>query len=382
MKQTHVQLLRCLECCGDLAVKHREGSCDTMESAILTCAGCGTWYPVVDGVGVFFRRNVLNLFITPHERRAALDMGYDFAELAGADCSDGDRLTQEAVGKWEAHWDEYWSGGVWEEYLTSAQDEGEGCNVCSSQVFWNFIRLDRKQIEGASVFIACSGGGREAYHVSRHRPSLLVVNEINPYIYATRPLLAHVDNLLLLRNDIMFSPLKPGVVDFAICDHALQHIRDHSRAYANLAEAVKPGGTVAVCVYSHENNQIMTWLVEPSKRLLSRLPLQVVRMAALPPALLLYAVMHLVYRPLRRLLPGAYAKLPLSGLFGFWMNNSLRVVWSSCFDLMHAGISYHFRREEMEALARDNGLAVERLELVYDTLWSMNGRKPAAPKAA
>jgi SAM-dependent methyltransferase len=326
-------------------------------------------------VGIFFRRSVIDLFITPHERQAVRDMGYDFDHLAGNRCSDNDRLTRSTTDKWNVHWDAYWSGRTWEDYLTKAEDEEGRSDVCSARVFWNFIRLEPDQIRNAAVFIACSGGGREAYHVSKHCPGLLVVNEINPYIYSIRNLLQDVDNLLLLRNDIMYSPLKSGVVDFAICDHALQHIQDHHRAYANLADSVKPGGIVSVCVYSYENNRIMTHLVEPSKRLLTRLPLPAVRALALFPALLLYAIMHGLYRPIRRFFPKVYAALPLSGLFGFWMHNTLRVVWSSCFDLMHAGISYHFKREEMENLARSNSLTIEKLDLVYDTLWSMNGRK-------
>ena len=55
--------------------------------------------------------------------------------------------------------------------------------------------------------------------------------------------------------------------------------------------------------------------------------------------------------------------------------NPFKFIWSACFDLMHAPISYHFREDEMTALAESNGVTIEKLVLTHGTTWSLVGRK-------
>jgi hypothetical protein len=55
----------------------------------------------------------------------------------------------------------------------------------------------------------------------------------------------------------------------------------------------------------------------------------------------------------------------------FWAKNPFRKIWASGFDLIHAPVSYHFKRDEMLTLARSRPLTMETLRLTNGTLWSM-----------
>lgn len=171
-------------------------------------------------------------------------------------------------------------------------------------------------------------------------------------------------------------PLKHGICDVALCDHALQHVLDHRRAFASMAALLRPGGLISVCVYSHENNIIMTHLVEPAKNILRHLPTKALRAIAFLPAVVMHLLARGVYVPACARFASARRWLPLASHMLMWANGTFSTVWCSCFDLLHAPISYHFRREEMLALAHENALTVQTLVNTNSTLWSLVAEKP------
>ncbi len=366
MDQTDVQLLQCLQCHGDLKIVSGDVLNGLLEKGILGCSGCGAEYPVIDGVGVFFRPAVLPHYLSEFELGQLSEMGA--AHLAGnrQQTLDPTEQRQLAVSEnWEYQWSEVIPFTV--EDLTSDPE-----NMFGEHVFWRFIPLSPDEIEGKTVFVACGGRGREAFHISRRNPARIIVNEIGTEIYAIRGLMPEWrDRLLLVRSDLCHNPLKPGIADISICDHALQHVPDHGLGFAKLVQAARTGGLVCICVYSYENNFAMTHVVEPLKSLMHRLPLRGQRMLAYVPGLMVYLVINLVYMPVRRVSEGLFTRLPLHEHMLFWSHNSLRTICWQCFDLIHAPVSYHFRKKEILGLVRENGLRVRLMENTHGALWSL-----------
>jgi hypothetical protein len=181
--------------------------------------------------------------------------------------------------------------------------------------------------------------------------------------------------MLLLRCDTSYSPLKQGVADVTVCDHALQHISDHKLGFSSLAKATRRDGLVCICVYSWEHNFLMTRIVEPMKVIMHKFPLRVQRAVSFFPAALIFLMIHLVYVPFNRFCQRVAKALPLFEHMMFWSRNTFDAVWISCFDLMHAPVSYHFRRDEIESLAAINHLDIVTLVNTHNTLWSLVAKK-------
>lgn len=367
MMLSDIPLLRCLDCSSDLIHLAGEVLEGTLTNGVLACQSCGRCYPVLRGVGVFFRKEVFPLYFSPQERAEVHHLGFDSYFDWMREVGIGRELKQLQVAhNWEYQWMEFEKYGLKE--LSENGFFGE-------RAFFEFIPLNKENLRGKTVFIGCGGRGREAYHVAKSHPGRLIVNEIGREIYAVGDILGDPDAALLIRSDMVSLPVKDGVVDVAICDHALQHIPDHDAAFGQLERITRANGRVAVCVYSWENNGIMVRGVEPAKRILHLLPLKALRLLSLLPAAVLQILIHGIYLPLERVAPGLVRKLPLYEHLLFWAKNPFRKIWASCFDLIHAPVSYHFTRDEMLTLAQSRSLTVETLRHTNGTLWSLVGRK-------
>ncbi|MBI3542107.1 MAG: methyltransferase domain-containing protein [Deltaproteobacteria bacterium] len=369
MKTAHLSLLRCLECGRDLRIARvfQQGEReDEIRLGVLGCVGCPAEYPVIEGVAVFFEAKVAPAFLSMHEKKQCALMGMSVAETP-APLSAEQLKTKQVTDNWSFQWNEVarWDATDFE------QDDFKG-----AAAFSRFIPLDAAEYRDRRVVVWCGGSGREAYHVSKLSPALLVVNDIGDELYSVPKLLGGACETLLLRCDMLRHPLKPGSVDVSICDHALQHVVDRTKGFQSLVEVLKPRGMVAICVYSRENNFLMTRLVEPSKKLLHRLPLRLLRAASALPAVALYALIHLAYVPARRVLPASFCKrLPLFEHMIFWSRSDLAFLSMACFDLLHAPVSHHFPREEVLQLAGASGIACRTLENTHGTTWSLVGTR-------
>lgn len=363
MRETDLEALHCLECHGDLRVGEtcREENGNIVDGA-LVCTGCGRGYPILNHVLLAFRKDVFASYLSLGERTRISDLGLAWTLADVGTTHQREQAQVEAAENWEYQWDSvmpYGKGRM-------AEEDG----LYSAAAMNAFIRIPAEQVAGRRVFVGCGGRGREAHHMGRMGASQVVVNEIGREIYNV----ASVTNLppermLLIRGDIRHLPLKDGVVDIALCDHALQHVIDHRSGFASMVRITRPGGQVALCVYSYENNFIMTHLVDPSKHVLHILPPPALRQLSLLPTVLCYLLIRLLYVPFDRM--RLVRLLPLQKHMMFWATFSFQDLWCSIFDLIHAPISYHFKRQELMDMVRENSLSLTILENTNQTLWSL-----------
>ncbi len=373
MHITDVGLLCCVDCSGDLALVKSEMKGDVILSGVLKCSSCGRAYPIIREVGVFFRKGEFAAYVTPLEKQMIRELGCEEILLTNPVIPDERVESQSRVAK---NWD-YQHASVynWEEDIDTDRFHGK-------RLFWTFNPVDSAQIRDKVVYAACVGRGKEIYHILQEHPRKIIANELGASFYSLPSILKERQGeIMLLRYDISYPPLKDEVVDVAICDHALQHVYDHKRAYSLLCDALKPGGLISVCVYSYEHNFLMTHIIEPIKHFLRHIPLRIIRIVAFPPALFIYALIHLIYAPFSA--NPLIKKLPLYEHMIFWSTSTLKFIWSACFDLLHAPISFHFSRDEMVALAESNHLKIEKLINTHGTTWSLVAKKKTvAPHSA
>jgi len=367
MRSEDLKILRCIDCGEDVHLCRGEIEDDRISDAVLKCGGCARLYPVLNGVGIFFRSSVIADYLIEFERERLEALGFTevLAEIMGMQGS-GVTNQVKVAENWHFQHEEV---ARWEDYTGADQYHG-------AKMFWKFIPLDRRLIPDATVYLACVGRGKEIHHLLSEEPKRIIAAEIGGEVHSL-PELFHDDRdkLLLLRCDVSHAPLKQGIADLVICDHALQHIEDHQQAFAEFSATLKPNGSISVCVYSWENNFLMTRIIEPLKVVFAKLPLRIVRLISVFPALVIFGLIVCVYRPLNRLVPAVARRLPLYEHMAFWGGNPFSFVWCACFDLIHAPISYHFREAEMKKLALANGLEVSRLVLTHGTTWSFVGSR-------
>lgn len=369
MKRIHLSVLRCIRCGGDLEIASgltTVESGDEIVHGTIGCRKCAAEFPIVDGVGVFFDPEMMKTLLTTAERRSIAKTGCTcpVAET-GDDASKNEKLVR-TVENWSYQWNQV---------LGWTAEDFAGKGFCGEKCFREFIPIQPEEYRDRTVVIWCGGNGREAYHVARYAPALIIVVEIGDEIYRIRDLFGPGANLLLLRCDMLKNPLREGVADISICDHALQHIIDHRQAFSMLAGVLKPGGLAAICAYSHENNFLITGLVEPLKSVLHRLPLVLLRFLACLPALVIFFCIHFVYLPIRRYDEKTARRIPLYEHMIFWSECNLKFIWTACFDLLHAPVSYHFRRDEIVSLAASGKIGIRTLVNTHQTTWSMIGTR-------
>ena len=267
------------------------------------------------------------------------------------------------------NWEYQWS----EQYNYSIVDF-QSKYFLSEEFFYKCIPLSKADITGKVVCIVCAGKGREAYNINRNNPEKIICCELGDEIYSIKNIIES-EGLVLCKSDAMDMVIKDNICDVVICDHALQHVLDHKKAFSEMARICKNDGNVVICVYSHENNFLMTTIVEPAKIFLHKMPLKAIEYFSVLPAVLIFALIKMFYIPINNILPKFSKLIPLNEHMIYWSNYDFKTVWTCCFDLMHAPISYHFKKTDVLKLAETNGLSVEHIENVHGTTWTMNARK-------
>ncbi len=358
-----IGLLRCVDCAFDLKIIKNSDDSKIIINGLLECTNCLRQYPVLDSVVICFRKNVFADYISKEEIEKINK--YEFQSCL-----------KEKVILDEGHYKQLATKNNWEYQWLHVKPfdikDLEKDDLFGKKYFWKFIPIDSVQVKNKVVFVGCAGRGRETYHLSKEQPKKIIVIEIGTEIYTIQNIIDNPNNtLLMIRCDLSYHPIKDGTCDVSICDHALQHVLDHKLAFQKLVSVTKPKGLVSICVYSWENNQIMNYIIEPAKKIIHLLPVKYIRAVSLIPAVMVYLLIHFLYMPLYKLSTNFAKKLPLFEHMKFWSTNSFNTVWTSCFDLIHAPISYHFREMELIDLAKNNNLKINKLLNVHSTTWSI-----------
>lgn len=361
MLLSDIVLLQCPECSADLQLRAVRLDNNIVIEGTISCCGCGSIFPVLDGVCIFLSPIEMDALLSPVQRQAVaalMEGGHDSLSNISND-------KQLNVG---VNW-QYQFASAFRVLIKELENED---GFYGRKTFFKFSGLRREDVETKDVAVFCGGSGREAWHLVQANARKVIVLDIGGHINNLNHLLDDAkEKLLLIQCNVSSNPLRDSRMDVAICDHALQHISNHRQAFRKMAACLKPGGKFSICVYSFENNWPMTHIVEPAKILLHCFPVGFIQAVATIPAILLFFVSK-IYDCLGS---RTAAKMPFFELLSLWRGGGYRKFWEACFDLLHAPISYHFRKTEVSSLADENRMAIISLNLVNDTMWSMVSRK-------
>jgi SAM-dependent methyltransferase len=270
-----------------------------------------------------------------------------------------------------------------EAFAESWNRVGEG-SVYSREQFLDWLDpIDPAELRGRRVVELGFGNGSLLHHVASYAPARLAGIELGDTLETTRRNLPPLPEgvLDLHRGDLVEASL--GEFDLAYCIGVLHHLQDPEAGFRALLRHTKPGGRFHAWVYAREGNGIIVTLVDPLRRIASRLPWWITKYAIALPLVIPY---FLYARMLRALSgpatggSGLRSFLPLRD-YSLWIaERPFRFFRHVAFDQLVTPRTVYLRRATIDAWLRhpeiDPG-SVYRI-LRNGNSWKFGGRKRAA----
>jgi len=276
--------LECIHCHNELSfhkIIHKEEK--VIRTAVVSCSGCSRKFAILE--------YVLIMLSSTDAKQLLPDNLLDEYVVLISNCDDDSSYVTNKAMRSGANWKKQFAGDF---IVTKYSLDSDG--FWGAQAFWNFCGLEPSQINNQDIMVYCGGTGRETYHLLAAEPTRVFVLDLGSHLFNIPSLCQpHISKLVLILSDFYFNPIKPNTATISICDHALQHIEDNKSAFRYIVDNTKEGGMISICVYSHENNIIVTHMIEPSKRVLHKLNLEWQKRSAFFPAVFLYAIYTVSY---------------------------------------------------------------------------------------
>lgn len=224
-----------------------------------------------------------------------------------------------------------------------------------------------------TVLDAGCGSGRFSLAAASFGAATVVGIDLSAAVDAAFDNTRHLPSVLIVQADIARPPLRQ-VFDYAFSVGVLHHTADPRQSFLRLAGRVKPGGSLSAWVYAREGNGWIIHVVNPLRRITSRLPRPVLA-AAYAAAVPLWLLTHTVYR--RRASPPAWRRhLFYFEYLSFLSQFDLRSHAFVIFD--HAGpvIAEYIRGAAFRDWFDTAGLTDVAITMRYGSGWRGFGRLP------
>jgi SAM-dependent methyltransferase len=239
--------------------------------------------------------------------------------------------------------------------------------------------LDRDFFSGKRILDAGCGTGRHAYLAALYGAREVVALDLSSAVEAARINLARFENVHVVQGDLLRPPFPAANgdgFDFVYSIGVLHHLPDPYAGFRSLVRFVRPGGTIAVWVYGYENNGVVRNVVEPLRRLTTRIPTRSLRAVAAPLAVGFHAAAKAIYRPLRGTRVGR--ALPLNEYLSSVADFSFRQNYGIVFDQLAAPTAAYIKGAEFERWFEESGLVDVRISHRHGNSWRGCGRVPSA----
>jgi SAM-dependent methyltransferase len=240
--------------------------------------------------------------------------------------------------------------------------------------------IEPESFRGKRVLDAGCGTGRHAHFAATFGAAEVVALDLSEAVDAARMNLASHPGVHVIQGDLLRPPLRTaaegGGFDLVYSIGVLHHLPDPLAGFRSLLRFVRPGGTIAVWVYGYENNGFVRHVVEPLRRVSTRIPPSMLRGLAWPLALGFHGAAKGVYRPLQGTRVGR--ALPLDEYLVSVSDFSFRQNYAIVFDQLVAPTAAYIKGTELEAWFIDAGLEDVVVSHRHGNSWRGRGRMPSA----
>jgi uncharacterized protein YbaR (Trm112 family)/ubiquinone/menaquinone biosynthesis C-methylase UbiE len=327
MRPGHLEFLACPRCIESLRLETTESADDghALEGT-LTCVKCAARYPLTRGVP--------RLLPDPAQRSPLRE---DTAERFGYE---------------------------WNQFCHFDFDE----EVTSLKTWFLPRRLE--DLVGLSVLEAGCGMGRHATIATHYGAKTLVGLDLGNAVEAafrnTRDLAA----VCIVQGDIYHPPLKRKAFDAAFSLGVLHHVPDPGRGFRALTATVKDAGWFQVWVYGREGNGWIIYLVNPIRRVTSRMPLRLLKFLSLLLAVPLLIVAKTLYQ-----LPWLGQRLPYSAYIRWLAPFGLRKVHAIVLDHAVTPVAHYMSRADVETMVQRTDWTIVAMEHNRGMSWGFTAAR-------
>lgn len=332
MKRTLLDYLACPSCGGDISLDSvaEEDGLEIL-SGDLRCLSCAETFPIIRGV--------------PR-----------FADLQSIEAEK--RETADSFG---------WS---WQQF--SHDDENFG------QQFLDWIAPVKADFfKGKIVLEGGCGKGRHTRRIANWGVKDIVAVDLSYAVEVAFAATRGLENAHVIQADIYRLPLK-RVFDYAFSVGVLHHLPDPGAGFKSLVSKLKANGHMSAWVYGAENNWWIVSLVNPVRRITSRMNRRLLFHLSKLPAALLYLATKVIYGPLNRSRAGAGFARHL--FYNDYLSYISRFNWheqhSIVFDHLVAPTAFYLKRAEFEEWWRDVGAVDVVIAWHNKNSWRGFGRLP------
>jgi SAM-dependent methyltransferase len=250
-----------------------------------------------------------------------------------------------------------------------------------------FAPLDPADFAGRDVLELGFGNGSLLVHFAQFRPARLAGVELGDTLEQARAVLqgVPVERLELHRGDLTQVDL--GHFDLVYCIGVLHHLASPEGGFAAVLRHTRPGGAFHCWVYAREGNGVVVWLVDPIRRVASRLPWWLTRYALALPLVIPFFLYSKLLRAVSRLWPASerlIRALPL-GSYSLWIaERELAFFRHVAFDQLVTPRTIYFSRDQVESWLGNPEIEPGTTYLVFrnGNSWKLGGRRrPSATRS-
>jgi SAM-dependent methyltransferase len=265
-------------------------------------------------------------------------------------------------------------------FATSWNNVGHGSVYTREQFLEWMDPINPESLAGRSVLEMGFGNGSLLAHMGEYGPARLAGIELGDTLEQTRRNLAHLPPTMLELHHGDLTTANLGAFDLVYCIGVLHHLKNPREGFDAVIRNTRPGGRFHCWVYAEEGNAVVIRLVDPIRRMVSRLPWWATKYGVALPLAIPYFVYAKLVRGLAESggpLELVVARLPLAEYSQWIARRRFPFFHHVAFDQLVTPQTDYVSRSAVESMLRHPDVDPESTYIVHrnGNSWKFGGRR-------